>query len=598
MTGGLVTILAIWLAGSDALWLALVGAVIGGGLGYAAERRHAGHRGSSRLDRRVETLAAALVLFIFAAIGTTPVTVSPVAGDISTNDAVDHVEFIARDAHAMGSGRIEEVREYLIDRLTDYGLIPERQSVSVPDYFGNQGEAVLVTNVIARIPGTTTGRAILLVAHHDTVPTTPGANDNSAAVAALLEVGRHLAGSPPPHDVILLFTDGEEPTPRYGMSAFTAHPWFEDVELAVNFEGIGSAGPPMLVELSGPSAHLVDRLAATTEKPAAFSFLTKIAQLIGGASTDFDVIREAGVPGYSFAYARGSSIYHTPRDDLESLNVDGMAEQASLALGIATGFGHLDIPPGDAVFFAIPGGRVVLYGGNLAVAGALAAALVLGLIIWERIRGRHSSIRRLFAGVGLTVSGGLVTTAILTLAWYGLAAARSEMGIIENLMWLLLLATAAVGCGHLIWRRAERSGSDIVGGIALIAGLLCLATGIWLAQVSYLFVWPALAAGLAFLVARVADTPSWRLVSLGVVFLPTAIVLIPALDSLSQLATPRPGNPDSDLTGTIAAPLLLTLLAVGLIHLAMASRTAPPRDHRPSQPASGRGLDPAASARS
>ncbi len=172
------------------------------------------------------------------------------------------------------------------------------------------------------------------------------------------------------------------------------------------------------------------------------------------------------------------------------------------------------------------------------------------------------------------------------------------MGTIENLMWLLLLATAAVGCGYLIWRRAEKSGSDLVGGIALIWALLCLTTGIWLAQVSYLFVWPALAAGLAVLIARFSETPFWRLVSLGVVLLPTAIVLIPALDSLSQLATPRPGNPDSDLTGTIAAPLLIFLVAVGLIHLAMASRPATPRDHRPSQPASGRSLDPAASARS
>ena len=53
------------------------------------------------------------------------------------------------------------------------------------------------------------------MAHYDTFPTTVGANDNSAAVAAILETGRAiLAGPPLRNDVILLFTD------RYPRSLF------------------------------------------------------------------------------------------------------------------------------------------------------------------------------------------------------------------------------------------------------------------------------------------------------------------------------------------------------------------------------------------
>ena len=60
--------------------------------------------------------------------------------------------------------------------------------------------------------------AVALVAHFDSDPTTPGANDDAAGVAAILETARVLLSGPPlRNDVILLFTDGEEPAPRFGL---------------------------------------------------------------------------------------------------------------------------------------------------------------------------------------------------------------------------------------------------------------------------------------------------------------------------------------------------------------------------------------------
>jgi hypothetical protein len=51
-------------------------------------------------------------------------------------------------------------------------------------------------NVVALTPGTTTVR-LLIGAHLDTVPGSPGGNDNASGVAALLESARVLASSPP-----------------------------------------------------------------------------------------------------------------------------------------------------------------------------------------------------------------------------------------------------------------------------------------------------------------------------------------------------------------------------------------------------------------
>ena len=66
--------------------------------------------------------------------------------------------------------------------------------MSVPDYFGGSG-TVDIVNVIAWIPGTATSQAVLLMAHYDTVPQSPGANDNGSGVAAMLEIARLLAGN-------------------------------------------------------------------------------------------------------------------------------------------------------------------------------------------------------------------------------------------------------------------------------------------------------------------------------------------------------------------------------------------------------------------
>lgn len=327
----------------------------------------------------------------------------------------------------------------------------------------------------------------------------------------------------------------------------------------------------VLVEISGPTRPLVEGLARSTEHPVAFSFLTKTAELIGGAATDFDVIRAAGVPGYSFAYMRGSSIYHTDQDVPENLNVDGLVNQASLALGIARTFRPLeaDSAEGETVFFTIPTGEVVRYGSAVAGASGAAAAALLGLVLWMRIRRGGSSIRKLIGGFGLVALGSTLSAMALTLVWIGLSALREGVGLLETYAWMLALAVGVIGIWSLIWLRSRVSGSDVVGGVALVWALLALTTGVCIPSMSYLFVWPAIAAALGRVVARRNPSSNGRLFHLVVVALVTAIVLIPALDILAQLVTPRPGNPDSELSTAVAVPLILFMLAVGLVHSAV-----------------------------
>jgi Zn-dependent M28 family amino/carboxypeptidase len=67
-------------------------------------------------------------------------------------------------------------------------------------------------NLEIEIAGVDRAAAIVLVgAHYDTVPGSPGADDNASGVAALLEVGRLLAGARPERSLRLVAFVNEEP---------------------------------------------------------------------------------------------------------------------------------------------------------------------------------------------------------------------------------------------------------------------------------------------------------------------------------------------------------------------------------------------------
>lgn len=86
-------------------------------------------------------------------------------------------------------------------------------------------------------------RVLLVVAHHDAVPGSPGANDNAAAVAILLTLLERIAAAPPRHiRVRLLFTAAEE-VGYLGARAYVADTPVADVLGVLSLElcGIGDS---------------------------------------------------------------------------------------------------------------------------------------------------------------------------------------------------------------------------------------------------------------------------------------------------------------------------------------------------------------------
>ncbi|HEX4452864.1 MAG TPA: M28 family metallopeptidase [Kofleriaceae bacterium] len=84
------------------------------------------------------------------------------------------------------------------------------------------------------------GRALLIMAHYDTVPTSPGAVDNAAAVGVSLELARVLVAHPPLQPVMIAFTADEE-SGLVGAEALAAQRG-DDVELAIALDLVGASG--------------------------------------------------------------------------------------------------------------------------------------------------------------------------------------------------------------------------------------------------------------------------------------------------------------------------------------------------------------------
>ena len=265
-----------------------------------------------------------------------------------------HVERIAAEPHPVASPAHARVRAYLEGELRALGLTPRVQETLGPFPVGPK-----FLNIAARLPGRDNTRALMLCAHYDSVPTSPGAGDDAAAVAALLETARALRAGPPlRNDVILLMTDGEELGPRglalRGAVGFVNdHAWAEDVGLVLNFEARGNAGSSFMFQTSRPNDWLIRAFGRAVRRPAASSIMGDIYEKMPN-DTDLTVFRLADMPGMNFAFIGGPMAYHTGRDTPEALSRRSLQHHGDQMLALAGYLGERDLTTGgrdNVVYF-------------------------------------------------------------------------------------------------------------------------------------------------------------------------------------------------------------------------------------------------------
>lgn len=285
----------------------------------------------------------------------------------STDRALEHVEKISEEPHAVGFPAHKEVREYIVSELQKMGLKTSLQEGYTAGDWANLSKA---TNILARIPGSEQGKALLLLSHYDSNPhSSLGASDAGSGVATILEGLRaYLSENKiPKNDIIVLISDAEE-LGLNGADLFAnKHPWASDVGLVLNFEARGSGGPSyMLIETNRGNSRIIEEFtAAGPEFPVANSLVYSIYKMLPN-DTDLTVFREdRDIEGLNFAFIDDHYDYHTKRDNYERLDRNTLAHQGSYLMPLLTHFSNVDLGDlkslNDDVYFNVPFFKLVSY---------------------------------------------------------------------------------------------------------------------------------------------------------------------------------------------------------------------------------------------
>lgn len=309
------------------------------------------------------------VAFILCVLGLTAVTMMPqwIAAEddslsaFSTNRAFSQVEAIARKPHFVGSKNHEIVADYLVKELQKLGLETSFQEGYTLSDWGN---LVKSKNILARIKGTNSSKALLLLSHYDSAPHSysHGASDDGSGVATILEGVRAFLYHKTPHknDIIILFSDAEELGLNGAALFVTQHKWAKEVGLVLNFEARGSSGPSyMLMETNNGNRGLVNEFAsAKTTFPVSNSLMYSIYKMLPN-DTDLTVFRAQGnIQGYNFAFIDDHYNYHTAQDDSNHLNKNTLAHQGTYLMPLLHHFSNADLNSAqdseDDVYFTIP----------------------------------------------------------------------------------------------------------------------------------------------------------------------------------------------------------------------------------------------------
>lgn len=428
--------------------------------------------------------------------------------EFSAGRANDHLNAIAQRPHPLGSDDHARVRQYIVDTAMSLGadVRVETGHVTQPRW-GNPFRSAEVHNVIATVPGsapdTSGGKALLIAAHYDSVPTGPGAGDDAAAVAAMLETMRALRDSGGVrNDLVFLFTDGEE-LGLLGARRFVARHEMGDFGAVLNWEARGSGGPVLMFETSTGNHPLVAALADADTRLVSNSLAYEVYRRMPNNS-DFTEFRDAGAAGMNGAFIEGITDYHSASDTPANLNRNSMQHHGELMLSLSRILGGSDLRTmkgADAVYFDLFSAVLVHYPTGAAVALAvLSVAAVGALMVWGTRRGTLS-VRGVLATSGSVFAAMIVTGVLAFGLWWLVMLVRPELGHLPLSQphspggfaagFALLTGTVLLLTATLL--RYRRS-SELLAGVLLVLCLLLAVSVVTVPGASYVLQWPVVAA--------------------------------------------------------------------------------------------------------
>jgi hypothetical protein len=477
--------------------------------------------------------ALAAFLFLCALAGLSILLVQPPRAvsenaplaEFASGRAMRHVREIARSPHPTGSEENDRVRRYILAELGALGVSAEvQEAVVLPASVrpGRPVTAARVRNVVARVRGTESSKALMLAAHYDSVPTGPGASDDGAGVAALLETLRALKAGPLlKNDLIILFTDGEELGLLGARGFVEGHAWMKDVGLVLNFEARGAGGPSMMFETSEGNGALIDELAAAAPHTVASSLMYAVYKRLPN-DTDMTVFKGAGAAGLNFAYADRITSYHTMLDAADVMDERSLQHHGSYALALARRFGDRDLrdlssPDAahslpDAVYFNVFGSIFLHYPESWVVPITVLVFVLFVFVMLAGLKRGRLSFRGTAAGFIAFLFASVAAVLLTMGAWRAARMLHAGYEALpfrtpyEKWPYEVGFVLLALACVAIVYARLFRgtSAANLAAGALLWWLVLLLLTTAVLPLGSFMFAWPLLFALLGFAFVVVA----------------------------------------------------------------------------------------------
>jgi len=382
-----------------------------------------------------------------------------------------------------------------------------------------------VTDILAEVvPGS--GKAIILLAHYDSVPAGPGASDDESGVSIVLETVRALQarGGRSRHPVLAVITDGEE-AGLLGAQAFLENPRLKArVGAVVNVEARGTRGRSLLFQTSPGDSKLIDLYAKSLPYYATSSLYAEIYRFLPN-DTDLTLFIKQGFTSFNFAFSENVADYHTPLDRRDNLAPLTLQEQGENMLGVASALEQTDydaLKGADDVYLDIFGKFLPRMPKPWALPLAVVAFLLLSGAAM-RAQAPEASRGKWF--VALLLPPALIAVSVITgFVLHFIAQVISgqpdpsyayPIALREGLGFGVLAAA-------LLTARMANARLALLS-IWLWFGLFSVATAAFLPGISPYFLFPAVLAALAGLIVIVAPEAAAGIVG-AILFIPAAVV--------------------------------------------------------------------------
>ncbi|KAL1923179.1 uncharacterized protein VTP21DRAFT_9555 [Calcarisporiella thermophila] len=318
-------------------------------------------------------------------------------------NARETVTYLAEEIGERIVGTAEEGRakQYLLSRLREYQLSANTkfdvfvQEESGTHRFDFMHHMVLkmytnVTNIIVRMScGEECNKnAVLLNAHYDSMIGSPGAADDGAGIAVMLEIIRVLSRRPSwggQNAAVFLFNGAEESLQDASHAFVTKYGLAETVRAVVNLEACGTTGSEVLFQANSKQVVEAYRKVPYPHGNVLANDVFRTGIIL--SDTDFrQFVHYGNLTGLDMALYKNSYLYHTQLDTIAHIAPGTLQHMGENTLALveqltATSLTKVE-PVSDLVFFDIFGLAFIDYPWSIASRLHLATHLVsLGLFI-------------------------------------------------------------------------------------------------------------------------------------------------------------------------------------------------------------------------